>query len=168
MPFFSVFLSLKWTKKPHLLYKCTHMNGSVHGCSLIRQVLHYSKYLLGLWIWHNLYLKPYSTLPWNTSPNSRKITRASLGKAEGKCELVERDESTTATAVSKSQQPRDVLCVIFYGWRGTQDVHLFISTVSTDLCVCMYVFVKKRCFIALFLCFCIKMAMVTFPSLGWY
>lgn len=147
-------------------WECARLFSDQAGAPLFKV----SPWALELWqkIWHNLYLKPYSTLPWNTSPNSRKITRASLGKAEGKCELVERDESTTATAVSKSQQPRDVLCVIFYGWRGTQDVHLFISTVSTDLCVCMYVFVKKRCFIALFLCFCIKMAMVTFPSLGWY
>lgn len=109
------------------------------------QVLHYSKYLLGLWssdrksditcMW-NLTL-PYPETP---PPTAEKITGASLGKAEGKCELVERDESTAATAVSKSQQPGDVLWVIFYGWRGTRDVHLFISTVSTDLymCVCLW------------------------------
>lgn len=52
----------------------------------------------------------------------------------GKRDLEERGESSTTTAASKSQQPGEGVWVIFYGWRGTADVHLFISTVSIDAC----------------------------------
>lgn len=67
-------------------------------------------------------------------PNCENITRASPGKrGEEKRDLEEWGESTTTTAVSKSQQPGEGLWVIFYGRRGTADVHLFISAVSTEV-----------------------------------
>lgn len=75
-------------------------------------------------------------------PTAKILPELPWGGGEGKRDLEERGESTTTTAVSKSQQPGEGLWVIFYGWRGTTDVHLFISAVSIEGCVCVPVCVK--------------------------
>lgn len=102
-----------------------------------------SPWALKLWQWRTRqafsHLHPSHPSPNAPHPHLVKISLAlPQWETEGKRDLEERGESTTTTAASKSQQPGEGEWVIFYGWWGTVDVHLFIFTVSTGVCLCVY------------------------------
>lgn len=88
----------------------------------------------------------------STPPSCKILPELPWGEAEGKRDLEKRGESTTTTAASKSQQPGEGVWVIFYGWRGTTDVHLFISTVSIDVCMCACAHVCARVCVSVCVC----------------
>ena len=135
------------------MYAGAYMSDSLHvcmcansryRCSIIQSIS------LGFKALTRFLSSPFNTPP----PNCKILPEVPQGEAKGKRDLEERGESTTTTAASKSQQPGEGVWVIFYGWRGTTDVHLFISTVSIDvrLCVCVCVCV----------CVCADLSLLTF------
>ena len=127
------------SKKHTLLYAGT----SVHACAVCAPTLGTGAPLFkvspwALKLWQRTRRGPPPTPPLSLQHPSQPqkiLPELPRGEAEGKRDLEERGESTTTTAASKSQQPGEGLWVIFYGRRGTADVHLFISTVSIEVCV---------------------------------
>ena len=127
------------SKKHTLLYA----GMSVHACAVCAPTLGTGAPLFkvspwALKLWQRTRRGPPPTPPLSLQHPSQPqkiLPELPRGEAEGKRDLEERGESTTTTAASKSQQPGEGLWVIFYGRRGTADVHLFISTVSIEVCV---------------------------------